>query len=97
MKLKDAIFKKISIKLIFCLLLTGVTISYIISAYASMAKEKHSVDLPELQLSEKDVTTRLNKLITYSIGNKNQDNTPISPPELSAAKSIVTDINSTDF
>ena len=93
MKLKDAIFKKISIKLIFCLLLTGVTISYIISAYASMAKEKHSVDLPELQLSEKDVTTRLNKLITYSIGNKNQDNTPISPPELSAAKSIVTDIN----
>ena len=93
MKLKDAILKKISIKLIFCLLLTGVTISYIISAYASMAKEKHSVDLPELQLSEKDVTTRLNKLITYSIGNKNQDNTPISPPELSAAKSIVTDIN----
>lgn len=93
MKLKDAILKKISIKLIFCLLLTGITISYIISAYASMAKEKHSVDLPELQLSEKDVTTRLNKLITYSIGNKNQDNTPISPPELSAAKSIVTDIN----
>lgn len=93
MKLKDAILKKISIKLIFCLLLTGITISYIISAYTSMAKEKHSVDLPELQLSEKDVTTRLNKLITYSIGNKNQDNTPISPPELSAAKSIVTDIN----
>lgn len=93
MKFKDAILKKISIKLIFCLLLTGITISYIISAYASMAKEKHSVDLPELQLSEKDVTTRLNKLITYSIGNKNQDNTPISPPELSAAKSIVTDIN----
>ena len=93
MKLKDAILKKISIKLIFCLLLTGVTISYIISAYTSMAKEKYSVDLPELQLSEKDVTTRLNKLITYSIGNKNQDNTPISPPELSAAKSIVTDIN----
>ncbi|MBR3918869.1 MAG: D-alanyl-D-alanine carboxypeptidase [Clostridia bacterium] len=93
MKLKDAILKKISIKLIFCLLLTGITISYIISAYTSMAKEKHSVDLPELQLSEKDVTTRLNKLITYSIGNKNQDNTHISPPELSAAKSIVTDIN----
>lgn len=92
MKLKDAILKKISIKLIFCLLLTGVTISYIISAYASMAKEKHSVDLPELHLSEKDVTARLNKLITYSVGGKKQDSTPISPPELSATRSIVTDM-----
>ena len=97
MKLKDAKSKILNLKIILSVLLVGVTVAYIISAYLStisMAKEKYSVEMPDLQISSQNVEKRLKKLISYSIGNKNQNEEIVAPPEISAKAGIVYDISS---
>ena len=88
--------KKISLKLVMCILLVGTTAAYIISAYfssISFANDKFPSELPELQMSIGDVEKRLNKLISYSIGNSNEDAPQAQSPVLSASRGIVADMS----
>ena len=81
--------KKISLKLIMCILLVGTTAAYIISAYfssISFANDKFPSELPEFQMSIGDVEKRLNKLISYSIGNSIEDAPQAQSPVLSASQ-----------
>ena len=88
--------KKISLKLIMCILLVGTTAAYIISAYfssISFANDKFPSELPEFQMSIGDVEKRLNKLISYSIGNSNEETPQAQVPVLSASRAIVSDMS----
>lgn len=97
MKLKGAKTKILNIKVILSVLLVGITAAYIISAYLStisMAKEKYSVEIKAPEISSKNAEKRLEKLITYSIGNKNQNAEIAATPEITAKAGIVFDMSS---
>jgi len=97
MKLKGAKSKILNFKIIVSVLLIGVTATYIISAYLStisMAKEKYSVEVPNPEMSTQNAEKRLEKLITYSIGNKNQTAEIAATPEITAKAGIVFDMSS---
>jgi len=97
MKFKDAKSKILNIKIIISVLLVGITVAYIISAYLStisMAKETYSVEAPDVQINNQNVEKRLKKLISYSIGSKNKNAEEVKPPEISAKAAIVYDLSS---
>lgn len=87
MKNNTSWIKKITIKSIFVLVLTGITLSYIVSAYNSQKPSKTYIE-------KEDVSSRLKKSMIYTIGNGNQS-TPIADiPKLNAGSSIVSDLQS---
>lgn len=97
MKLKGAKTKIVNVKIIVSVLLIGVTVIYIVSAYLStisMAKEKYSIDVPKPEISKQNSEKRLEKLISYSIGNKNQTSEIVAPPEITAKAGIISEMSS---
>ena len=79
-----------------CILLVGITVAYIISAYfssISLANDKFPSELPEHQMNVEDVERRLNKLISYSLGISSEEAPQAQNPIISASRAIVSDIS----